>query len=658
MTQAGTLRQPRRQGVVLIITLLGMALLVSLILFVLNLGGQVNRRQSAQDAADATAMAAATWTARSMNVVAMNNTAMARTIALINILDAMPQAAWNVEDETKAFLESLKAQLARGIPGGPARLDNAVELMLEQLRLELVETLDQVEPVAELFNRYDVRELTHYNRNGALWRQLYALDEMNQTVMENLALLVQRHAMAAGREAVAEADRQDGGMVVLPLEPNLPHRRGQFNDFRDPTVKGILPPDIDHNRTNRGPWDTVYGWRTTEARTTGGEQIDGDIGGASGNAGRGPGASGNGGNDSRNIGGERNVVAYQPYGPRGWYLRRVDDFTENRLPHTRLDMWVREISELKLNQLWPDVTEHYDHFHNTEWISDYEQARALAETYHRTRRLPRVLQTAYFMVEIKSKYPIGHARFMNDGTWLAIHSPRIEYFGPQNGANHGTANRSTGGYAGWYDADRWGFDRLGNYIWRNHWQYVVEWDHTIGIQPRATGAGFEPQPVHRYDFYVFAGANIDWDKQTESPWTDFNPNADDAPAPMNLNHSALDFDNDDARWRFLSYLALVHHSDQPQAWSRRFRGGRPTEDLVALAQAKVFNNHSFDMWTPMWHAKLEPVSQRNGEPGLDDWLAVLQAEDNVPYHVNPDDVDTFLAYIESIARLAPTTLTH
>ena len=645
----------------MVITLLGLVLLVGLILFVLNIGVQVNRRVSVQDQADATAIAAATWTARTMNMVAMNNTNMARTIALINILDALPQSAWNVEDETRAFLESLEAQLARGIGGGPTSLENEVKRQLELLRDDLQRTLEEIEPVAELFTNYDVRDLTYYNRNGALWRQLYALDEMNQTLMENLALVVQRNSYEAGEENLPDLRQIDGGLMILPLAPALPYQRGSFNDFQEPVVHGTLPPAIDDMQTNRGPWDTVYGWRTTESQTSGGEWVAGDIDGAGGGQGRGPGASGNGGNQGRRVGGQTVVNGYSTYGPRGYYLREVEDFNEDHLPNTRLYMWVREISEIKLNRLWPGITDHYPHYHNTEWEPSYETAKAIGERYHATRRLPRVLQTAYFMVEIKSKYPIGHARFMSEGTWAPTgDTPRIQYFGPQNGPNHGTGNRQTGGYAGWYDFDqpRWGVTRVNAYVWRNEWDYVVNWDYSIDIDPIYDANGDpEPQTVYRYDYYAFAGANTDWDKQPENPWSGFNPNDENAPAPMNLDHNQVAFDKTHARWRTMSFLAMARNSDVPQAWPTGFRGGRPSPNVVAIAQARVFNNHSFDMWTPMWHAKLEPVSDSNGNAALDDWLTVFSEGETIE-GVGSEEVDTFFNYLQAITQLAPESLAH
>ncbi|MEM9915948.1 MAG: hypothetical protein AAF911_13400, partial [Planctomycetota bacterium] len=52
-------------------------------------------------------------------------------------------------------------------------------------------------------------------------------------------------------------------------------------------------------------------------------------------------------------------------------------------------------------------------------------------------------------------------------------------------------------------------------------------------------------------------------------------------------------------------------------WSSRFDGDRPDQFQVGVAQSAVFNNHSWDLWTQMWHAQLTPID-RYGE-----WLDVM-----------------------------------
>ena len=60
----------RVPGAVLILTLVALVPMAALILFVFNLGGQVNRRVAAQHTADSAAVAGAGWVTRSLNTVA------------------------------------------------------------------------------------------------------------------------------------------------------------------------------------------------------------------------------------------------------------------------------------------------------------------------------------------------------------------------------------------------------------------------------------------------------------------------------------------------------------------------------------------------------------------------------------------------------------
>ena len=74
-----------RPGQILVIVLIGILLLGGMIFYVINVGEQLNGHLSMQNAADSTAISGATWMARSMNVVAMNNVAQTRLLALVPI---------------------------------------------------------------------------------------------------------------------------------------------------------------------------------------------------------------------------------------------------------------------------------------------------------------------------------------------------------------------------------------------------------------------------------------------------------------------------------------------------------------------------------------------------------------------------------------------
>ncbi|MHB1157864.1 MAG: pilus assembly protein TadG-related protein [Phycisphaerales bacterium] len=661
----------RRRGVVIILALLGLILMTALVLFTLNLGTQVDRRVEAQTSADAAVQGAATWTARSMNQVAMNNIDMAQTIALINVLDAMPQAVANVYNEAKAFRDRLEQQLQTGLGGGPGALNGPVTEQYQLLLDQLIETYNQAKPPYDMFVNIDTDAITHYDRDGALWKKMRAEDELNQALVEGLRLRMIEGGIDAGEAAIARRDGdEDNAVVILPVDAPLPIERGHFNDFRRPTVNGILPDDIADDATNRGPFDTVFGWRRLSSEITGGEYTPGDSSGSG--TGRPTAPIGRRATDSGGTvtGGSTTVISYRVYGPRDDYLDRVRNFNIQYMPLTRLYNWVHDISEIKLNKLWPNVTRYYNDTHNVDWITDYEQAKQIAYSWKATHHLPRVLQTAFFVVEIKSRFKDGEAGFGTPGSFTPVlGTPRIAFYAPFNGPQpHGYSYRPdrypgdpdmTRGVGGWGDPDMWGLQRLTNYVWLDAWSDpAVLWDLSIGINPETDSAGQPiPHTVYHYDYYIFAGANTAWGETPSNPFDGFDPNSPAAPAPMNFTPGSLAYDDPAQRWRYLNFLAAVRASDDVPGWPSRFNGGRPASGLYAVAQAKVFNNHSWDLWTPMWRAQLTLVRGPDNQPDLAAWASAA-ASGSPPPGISARDLADLATYLQNVGPLAPVMLSH
>ena len=151
-----------RRGQVMFVVLLGTLLLAGLVMYVVNVGDQVNRKVLMQNAADAAAISGATWMARSMNVIAMNNVAQTRMLALIPILDAFPLATRMAYEEVKAWEEGLRNQLRRGVP------DSHLREGLESLRARMARQRDILAPISNLFNDsgFHVEELTTWRLRG------------------------------------------------------------------------------------------------------------------------------------------------------------------------------------------------------------------------------------------------------------------------------------------------------------------------------------------------------------------------------------------------------------------------------------------------------------------------------------------------------------
>lgn len=659
ITQAIGLAADRRRerGVVLVITLLALLLLVALLLYVLNLSDQVDRRIQTQNAADSSAIAGATWMARSLNTVAENNVTNARHIAAINVLDSMPLAARFALTEQTAMGRALEAQLGRGVGMQPARLMDEVRQMLDDLLDQIEFEVEQLEPVDQMFQSIDVREMTWYRApnggNGQIWRAMMALDEVNQAVMENFGDLALLTAHRGGRQNLPGGSWASQAMLV-PLDPQIPHQRGEFADFEQPVKYGFLPDELDDPVERRGPWDTVFGWHAIRYDRVGGTWVPGTNGGGPGWSNPVPiGSSGPGGGSGGHwSGGSIEPINYYTWGPQRWLLDRVRSFWQNHFWASRLNWWVDRMANAKLQYLWPgnldtdgnppDRPDTYDpesadpvQLVEPDWIIDFDQAM---QTIDRDR--DRVREIAFFVMEIKSRYPSSDSRFMSEGSWAPFGSGR-----------HHQPHISRRRYRNSLDPRTWSVDKIADHGWLYEHTYQVRWDLEIGLQPIEDN---ELQDVYFYGCYYFAGINVGEPVEVDNPYQGFDPKDADAPAPMNIDVNAVATDTE-ARRQYLTVLGVARQRDEAEGWPSAFAGRKPYPNMVGIAQARVFNNHSWDAWTPMWHAQLEPVSD------FDRWIDQLDEgfgqSANLPA-LDAEEVELMREHLAGLRELAPVMLAH
>jgi hypothetical protein len=103
-----------RSGNVVVIFMLGVLSLVLLLVMMMNTGQQLVRRTEVQNAADAAALTQAHWAARSMNVVSMNQVAMAQTMSVSVAAEAL-QAFLITAAPTFAKVEKELIDIAKGV---------------------------------------------------------------------------------------------------------------------------------------------------------------------------------------------------------------------------------------------------------------------------------------------------------------------------------------------------------------------------------------------------------------------------------------------------------------------------------------------------------------------------------------------------------------
>jgi hypothetical protein len=210
---------------------------------------------------------------------------------------------------------------------------------------------------------------------------------------------------------------------------------------------------------------------------------------------------------------------------------------------------------------------------------------------------------------------------------------------------------------------------VGNLAWVLWFSYQVLADSDLGLVARFNSQG-EPLPytVHFVQVVVYAGINRNLeppqpllssnngdDVLVDNPYDGLNRGSAAAPAPIDLNH-ALAGPSPASRRAYFTTFAAVRQTDRALLWPSRFSGSKPYPNTVGIAQAKVFNDHSWDLWTQTWHAELEPVSGY-GEwvdrlnPGVASLLVNDQASAEAEY-------EQMKAYLSSLESLAPVMLNH
>jgi len=746
----GARRKPR--GVVLIITLLALILMASLIMFVLNLGRQVNHKIDTQNAADATAIAGSGYVARQLNTVAMNNTAMAQLIAGVNVLDSMPLAIdFSIKDDQELILGDETAMylaVIHQLKIGQSS-DNG-----QIFRRELIRTRDEIgapeqqqpnsdekilSELNDLFKFDDpdlVKEQTHYispaGGNGRMWKAMFEADIYNQVTMDQLGRLAQLNAIRGGQvNLVSQKSRTSSFMA--PVVPNIPWVRGQFQDFERPVRFGLLPTATDDPETNRGPYDSVFGWRHYDRDDPGGS--------AWGNP---PGwrpprpASTNG---------------YRVYGPHEWLLRHYDNTLYGRLP------WhLRNIATIKMNYLWPVKRNEADPFSlmvlvDPDWEIDVEndnerssysglsgfgggdpdeERRMLDDTGQNevplsdgdpdgqvnrtvyefaTRQRDAIHETMFLVLDLyhrdqntgfpdSQRYPSVRPP---NSTWFIRHDRmRPRYLPRMNRQNFLRGSQQRQNINGWVDPTRGppGGPMRSNIqgersvytqitSGRHAWKETIAYETNplvpqgkyrfggypeLGLFPIQNGVDQFGQPTYaaqryyRTRYFLLVGVNVGLEKVIRDPYTGFDPDSPTAPAPTDLDHTVFRSNMNLRRREFMTHLGVAQRDDGAPMWPSRFAGRKPYPNVVSIAQSQVFNNHSWDLWTQMWHAQLMPVDNGRGdgmvhqrELAFADWVNQMQASSGdlgmVP-ELSPQEYDDAVEFFNTIQPLAEMMLRH
>jgi hypothetical protein len=674
---------------VLIVTLIAMTLLVGLVFYVYNVGDQVNERLQMQCAADSVAVTGAGWMARNMNVVAMNNVGQAKMLSLVPVLDTQPLATEMAFTEVSSWTEALAGVLSQGRIDPQVRSETEAYLRggIQSLHDRMAVQRDILAPYNHALNQsgFTMEQTTHWAvqgtpgspPHGALWRAAVTLDEFSRGAVESCGVLAQSRASRFGRRNGADA------AFLVPVLPKMPARLGEYMDFQ-PTIRGRLKvtsdfaeyrptggrggaiPDVAYPH-RLGPWARLHRWRDYIRRfvrtgrqwaagregvgRTRGSQGNVNVGGRRvGRSARSPSGGGHPGHWQAT--GYSELMGYYTYGPYEWAKRHIHWWArghgnENpgKLRDTYYYEYLSRIAQIKLDYMFPPSglgsSVETKLIHYPQWIVNYPECKALGEDEN-----VRVTSTMLYLIEIASKYPEESPSFMTPGTF-----------------------RTNGEYPiamwtnGWSDPNKWNIPQVANYVWKDAYQYETTQDRQLGIQRETIPPG-DPNgqvvwhPVYMYAWYIFGGIDVGGEVEVVNPcnWDEF----DLLPRPMLLDTSEGDYGGDDPdvgfrRDRF-TYLGVVRRHSEAPVWQQRFTNANPFGSMVCVAQAKVFNNKSFGLWTQDWRVGLAPVSQWN------DWMERLELgiyDAGALESVDPSEIEGIYQYLSAIdADVAELYLHH
>lgn len=678
-----------RPGIVIVIMLLGMLLLASVVFYIFNIGQHVDRRVRIQNASDAAAMAGANSMARTLNTVALNNVATARLIGMINVLDSLPMAIdFSVRDITEDTLDDVEAehqaldwQLSEGV------IASWTERMLERMASAQVdgsvEDVDRELVEIDTFFRNNpnfVPDMTNYSApsggQGSIWQAMFALDDLSELSLQWMPLVVQEMTIDAGERLLGD-DVEVGQTFALPILPNVPWQRGAFDDFERPVRFGLLPGSdsrlwadtiqIGHGQVDdpiirRGPFDAVYGWRRTNGSGGGGGGIPGP--------GRPPLASG--------PSPPRDPTRYSVYGTHQWMQQQLPNFWRGGRSYDRVTYWIDRISDYKIRYLFDDPT--IRTIIRPEWEIDVETddersddgneytVYGIADGSMLDEQGDRIdiHETMYIVVEMKSRVEddAGNPEDQGD-TWQYIRRPGYNipftfWGGGWRDPRRGPPYRITTNT----DAPvEW--EQLNDYMWRASTTYETVEDNQIGLpltvdyyvtQPDGTQYPVYVQhTVYWQTDFLFVGVNIGPEVEVPNPYAGFNRASEDAPAPYDFEHDMMDYDLDRNISPYLRLLAIGRHHNRPGYWPSRFGRGDAYDGMVGISEALVFNNHSIDLWTPMWHGQLKRVED------YADWVNLLDSQMDATNSVPGLDVTEFpnlINYLRGLEPAADLMLSH
>lgn len=343
------------------------------------------------------------------------------------------------------------------------------------------------------------------------------------------------------------------------------------------------------------------------------------------------------------------------YGPYRWALSEVADrfglvgTRSGELDTSRFSYYARLAANIKLGYVY-GVQRPQQIRYVTRWITDYDEARQFAQNLDNRRM---ILRTRYYRPVVTSSVSWAHPNWLKDlDTYWADDNccRQTEIYPPDDPP----ASLWVWEPRGWWDAavQRPDAQKTHNHVWRWQRQYDVEHEGRVHLYERLSAETGEPIPWKLYicSWYVFGGIQVAEAVTVANP-CNWPEGETDLPAPLLIDTQAGDYtdEHDEGiRRSEFTVLGVASYGSPAKVWPGRFSHGNPSDAVTTVAQAEVFNNLSWDLWTQNWQAQLVPVTR------WEDWMDRLPATVDSAPQANPDlDPQQLQAIQEYLDSLPP-----
>ncbi|MBB6429458.1 pilus assembly protein TadG-related protein [Algisphaera agarilytica] len=619
----GIRREPR--GAIMVVALLSLILLAAMVFYIFNVGNHVSKRVETQNAADNAAISGGRWMARSFNTVAMNNVEMSRLIALSGVLDAVPLAVAHTLEDQNAILTAIDRQNRIGY-ADDYWVDQVVRDIVQP---NLVTQINYLEPLDELFNGgdYDIARTTFYKsssgQRGEIWQAIEALADVNRATMDNLAVLTQQSGFRGAQIAQREGGKDAGGLL-LPWVPEVPWTEGAFDDFESAVQEGQLPDGQNDPLYNRGPFDVLFGQRRP-GRVSNAiySQLPRD-------ARHGANALGWISPPSTRQFERADIETYYTTGTYQQQLALLTslggpsgrNFSEAPTPPTITSdatplspsQWSERVSfaaNQKINRAFPGTASNNQLVYDPEWITDRNAAEAIFESDPDS-----IVYGLYLALEFERT---------KTSTGFTFSEPILTRWGLARRSGSRALSPPTQGTSSLLEIE--------DQVWREE-------------LPQSDDPELGEGDTQFLNYLVWLGINVGEEVEIRNPYNFDAEERGGMPGPLNFTVDEFSPESSDS-YDALKIFGIAHQPKAARFWPEKFDGERPDSKMVALAQAQVFNNHSWDLWTAMWHAQLTPIDD------IDGWMEALeepQALEQMPW-IEETDLNAITAYLQATKPL-------